>query len=295
MRREAWFYSDGLKISAVIYRPADPRLGERRPGIVCCHGYSGMKDAYLLPVPERLAELGYVAMAFDHRGFGQSEGPRARLIPLEQAADVGNALTFLEQQPEVDPGRLGLYGTSFGGANVVYVAAHDPRVKVTVATVAIGDGERWLKSLRPFYEWREFRRRLDEDRRRRVLTGESERVELSELMPGNPASQAVQRDRFKSHLTYTGGYPLENAEATLGYKPERDVHLIAPRPTLFITVENDGLVPPDESRSLHARAGEPKKLVVIPGADHYDVYQPVNPEVFELVMKESADWYAQHL
>jgi alpha-beta hydrolase superfamily lysophospholipase len=50
-----------------------------------------MKDVYLLPVPERLAAHGYVALAFDHRGFGRSEGTRARLIPWEQAEDMVRA------------------------------------------------------------------------------------------------------------------------------------------------------------------------------------------------------------
>jgi fermentation-respiration switch protein FrsA (DUF1100 family) len=46
---------------------------------------------------------------------------------------------------------------------------------------------------------------------------------------------------------------------------------------------------------MHAKAGEPKKLVILPGADHYDVYQFVNPQVFETVMRESIAWFDTYL
>jgi fermentation-respiration switch protein FrsA (DUF1100 family) len=50
------------------------------------------------------------------------------------------------------------------------------------------------------------------------------------------------------------------------------VDRIAPRPVLFITTDGDRLVPSEESESLYARAGEPKKLVVLRGYGHYEVY-----------------------
>lgn len=293
--QEVFFYSDGLKLAGLLYEPEGLRPGDLRPAVVCCHGYTGMKDVYLLPVRERLAAHGYVALAFDHRGFGKSEGPRARLIPWEQAEDIRNALTFAGTLSSVDPDRLGLYGTSFGGANVVMVAGTDERVRCTVCVVGIGDGERWLRSLRGQWEWLKFLDRLAEDRVQRVLTGKSDRVDVTELMPGDPHSRKVIQEKVKAAQTYTEGYPLENADATLRYKPESVVHRIAPRPILFIHSERDGLVPADESRAMYAKAGEPKKLAILPGADHYDVYQFVNPEVFESVMRETIAWFDTYL
>jgi dipeptidyl aminopeptidase/acylaminoacyl peptidase len=295
-RTEVFFYSDGLRLAGLLYEPEGLRPGERRPAVICCHGYTGMKDVYLLPVPERLAAHGYVALAFDHRGFGKSEGQRARLIPPEQAEDIRNALTFMSTLPSVDVDRLALYGTSFGGGNVVTVAGTDHRVRCVVAVVGIGDGERWLKSLRGHWEWLRFLDRLAEDRKQRVLTGKSTRVDVTELMPGDPHSRQVIQEKVKTVETYTEGYPLENADATIrSYKPEAVVDRISPRSILFIHSERDGLVPVDESRSMYAKAGQPKKIVEIPGADHYDVYQFVNPAVFEIVIRETIAWFDKHL
>lgn len=289
------FYSDGVRLSGLLYEPDDLKPGERRPTVVGCHGYTGMKDVYLLPVPERLAENGYVAFVFDHRGFGASEGIRARLIPREQVEDIRNAVTFVGTLASVDPRRIALYGTSFGGGNVICAAAEDERVRCVVSVVPVGDGERWMKSLRGHWQWLKFLDRLEEDRKQRVVTGDSERVDVTELMPGDPHSRAVITEKVKAAETYTGGYPLENAEATLTHKPEAVVHQISPRPILFIHSERDGLVPVEESYALFAKAQEPKRLVTIPGADHYDVYQFVDPKVFEIVMRESVAWFDAHL
>ena len=70
------------------------------------------------------------------------------------------------------------------------------------------------------------------------------------------------------------------------------VDKIAPRPVLFITSNDDRLVPPEESEHLHARAGEPKKLVVLKGYGHYEVYAE---PAFSEVMDATLDWYRTHL
>ena len=54
----------------------------------------------------------------------------------------------------------------------------------------------------------------------------------------------------------------------------------------------DELVLPDESIAMYERAGEPKKLVLLPGRAHYDVYAG---ECFAEVMGHATDWFAAHL
>jgi fermentation-respiration switch protein FrsA (DUF1100 family) len=79
--------------------------------------------------------------------------------------------------------------------------------------------------------------------------------------------------------------PLEFVDDTLGFNPEWIVDRIAPRPVLFITADDDRLVPPQESEAMFARAGEPKKLVILKGFGHYEVY---GGEAFRQVMDETA-------
>ena len=97
--------------------------------------------------------------------------------------------------------------------------------------------------------------------------------------------------------------PLEFIDDTLGFNPEWVVDRIAPRPILFITTDDDRLVPPQESEAMYARAGEPKKLVVLKGFGHYEVYggkgfghyEIYGGDAFRQVMEETLAWYGTHL
>jgi uncharacterized protein len=70
------------------------------------------------------------------------------------------------------------------------------------------------------------------------------------------------------------------------------VDKIAPRPILFITTDNDRLVPPEESEQLYARAHEPKRLVVLKGYGHYEVY---NEPAFSEVIAATLEWCHHYL
>jgi uncharacterized protein len=292
MPKPVTFFSEGVKLAGDLYLPADLARGEKRAGIVLCHGYTGVRNIYLPDNARVLAEAGYVVLNFDYKGWGDSEGPKTRLAPHSRVADVQAALTFLAAQPEVAADLLGIYGTSYGGATVVWVAAIDPRVKCTVAVVGIGNGARWMRSVRRPDEYYDLLERAAADRTRRALEGTSEFVERAEiLLPDRQSAELGMAARRNNPAAVTT-IPLEFIDDTLGFNPEWVVDKIAPRPILFITSDNDRLVPPAESEALYARAGEPKKLVVLNGYGHYEVYQG---EAFQEVMAATTDWYARYI
>ena len=76
----------------------------------------------------------------------------------------------------------------------------------------------------------------------------------------------------------------DNLAATVAALVDADV--------LFIATDNDRLVPPDESQSLYAGAGEPKKLVMLKGFGHYEVYAG---EALRQVMDTTLAWFGEHL
>src|SRR5262249_55757922 len=78
----------------------------------------------------RLAAAGYIALAFDHRNFGESEGlPRQHEDPAGRLADLRDAVSYLATLPEVDAGRIGICGICLGGGYALRFAGFDPRVK----------------------------------------------------------------------------------------------------------------------------------------------------------------------
>ena len=110
MMEERWisFFSEGSRLIGNLFMPSGIEPGEKRPGIVLCHGFTGVRQLMLPDYARLFAEAGFIALIFDYRGFGESEGPKWRLIPLEQVDDIRNALTWLATQPEVDTQRMGL-------------------------------------------------------------------------------------------------------------------------------------------------------------------------------------------
>ena len=286
------FYSEGVRLAGDLYRPADAGADEARAGILLCHGYTGVKSLYLPDNARVLTEAGYVVLTFDYKGWGASEGPRARLAPFGRVADTLAALTFLQTRPGVDPARLGLYGTSYGGATVIWAAALDERVRCVVSVVGVGDGRRWMRSVRRPDEWRDLLARAREDREQAVLSGESALAERDEILLQDRASAALSAAARANNPDAVSTVPASFIDETLTFHADWVVGRIAPRPLLLVTTDDDRLVPPEESAALYANAGEPRKLVVLKGYGHYDVYAE---PAFGEVMAATLAWYGAHL
>ena len=286
------FYSEGVRLEGDLYRPADAGPDDARAGIVLCHGYTGVKSLYLPDNARVLTEAGYVVLAFDYKGWGASEGPRTRLAPFSRVADTLAALTFLGTRPGVDPAHLGLYGTSYGGATVIWAAALDPRVRCVVSVVGIGDGRRWMRSVRRPDEWHDLLARAQADREQAVVSGESAMAERDEILLQDRASAELSAAARAGNPDAVSTVPASFIDETLSFHADWVVGKIAPRPLLLVTTEDDRLVPPEESQSLYDLAGEPKRLVVLKGYGHYDVYAE---PAFGEVMAATLAWYRAHL
>ena len=202
MRQEAVsFFSEGSKLQGLLRLP-DEGSGPF-PGIVQGPGWLGLHDAKLYERYHRsFTAAGYAVLVFDYRGFGDSEGEKGLIFPMRQAEDIRNAITYMQSRSEADANRIGLFGSGgTGGANPIYVAAVDQRVKCVVSNYAFASGKSWLRSMRREYEWLEFLKRLDADRLNRVLLGAGEMVSArEELMVVTP-----ERKR-QSKRTSTPGF-----------------------------------------------------------------------------------------
>lgn len=304
MEKKVYFYSGpGLKLTGILSVPPDYEEGAgKQPGVVLCQGPGGYKnpeavamDTLMPTVSQWLNRAGFVALRFSYRGVGESEGPEYRLIPLEQVEDIRNAITFIQQQQEVDADRIGLFGAATGGANVSYVAGIDPRVKCIVSISGMGDLGRWARSARPYWEWLEWLKVLDKDRVNRVLTGKSRIVQMTDIIPPDPAAkrEAAKMAEISSELRATAMLlSLESADTMSNYRPETVVDRISPRAAMWICAGNDSLVPIDESRSMYQKAKEPKKLVILEGVEHHALY---HSPALEQIMTHATEWFDTHL
>ena len=290
-REDVAFYSEGCRLSGHLYLPDSRKDGERSPAVVLAHGFTGVKEIMLPQYAERFAAQGWVALTFDYRGFGTSEGQRGRLLALEQVEDIRNAVTYVRTRSEADPERIGLWGTSYGCGLVVYAAAFDDRVKAVVAQIGIADGmASATRALNP-QQVAALRMGIEQDRKQRVLTGRGMYVDPFAIIP-DPEMIAF----FERHLATAPHAKtqilLQYVEAHLEFSPISVVDRIAPRALLIIAAEHDAICPADELKRMYDEAGDPKKFALVEGVTHFQCYEG---EGMERTCGEAIEWYRAHL
>ncbi len=287
------YYSEGDKIGGVVYLP-DGEKGEPWPAIVQGPGFLGLKDAkHYIMMYERLCGAGYVCLAFDYRGWGDSEGKnRGWVMPKWQAEDIRNSITYLQTRADVDPNRIATFGSGgTGGGNAVLVGALDPRVKCVVCYLGVSNGRDWLHCMRREYEWVDYLKRIEEDRKKRVLTGSGEMVSAREEIMVQTPERKTTTIKKEVAEKIPQQMPLQCADEMMEYSPEDVVHRISPRASLFIAVENDAVTPEAQTVRLYERAGEPKKLIMLRQTTHYGVYN----DYFDDVAQAVISWYDRYL
>jgi len=102
------FDSEGSRLSGNLFMPSARQSGARAPAIVVTGSWTTVKEQMAGLYAERLAQRGFVTLAFDFRHWGGSEGqPRQLESPEQKIRDIGNAAAFLASRPEVDSDRVG--------------------------------------------------------------------------------------------------------------------------------------------------------------------------------------------
>lgn len=144
LRAEHPFRVGGATCAAWLYRPAGAGPA---PCVVMAHGFGMTRACRLDAWARRFAAAGMAVLVFDYRGFADSGGePRQVLDLAGQRADWRAAVAHARATPAVDPARIALWGTSFGGGHVLAVAAADPLLAAAVTQVPFVDGPALLRA-----------------------------------------------------------------------------------------------------------------------------------------------------
>ncbi|MFF0495708.1 alpha/beta hydrolase [Nocardia aobensis] len=282
------FDSLGTSCTGDLYVPeADAPV----PGLVLGHSGVMVKEA-LAVFAAHFVRAGFAVLAIDYRTVGASEGePRGQDYPQRQVEDFRSAISYLQSRSEVDTTRIGLWGVSVGGSVAVQAAVLDRRVKcVVVQSPSVWNGWRYLERLIGRAGVQALRDRLDEDWQRRYEGGASARVPHLSL-DGETVRDTpdLAREMFPS---YRNEKTLDSAEHLLTFAPEDLIHRLAPTPLLMIA--NGGWDPYhmlEEAQSAFAKAGEPKRLEVLP----YDVLGLYTGPGLEEAMALAVEWFDRYL
>jgi len=290
-RRSVKIWSDGTRMAAHLYLPKNRKPDDKLPAVVICAGTGGTKEHTGGRLGPILAQHGYIALAFDYRGWGESDSRlmsiepqpklneqheltikvkalRGQMSYAEQTEDIRAAISYIIGEPGVDPARIGLWGTSYGGGLVVWATGNDPRVKCLAAQVpgmGAGPGPAAMKAA---YELATKQAR-----------GETEPVpvETGKLTGALARYTTMRRNPVKSL-----GFSAAEAAAKIT------------APSIFVVAEKEELSGNDVVERVHqdlVKRGVPSAFHVIKGITHYGVYF----EGFDEATRVEVEWFDQHL
>jgi uncharacterized protein len=313
MRTDIAFDSSGLKLAGHLYVP-DGQAARHSPAVVVSHPAGGVKEQAAGLYAQRLAQEGFVTLAFDAAYQGESEGePRGLEDPAHRVEDIKAAVSFLSARDEVDADRIGVLGICASGGYVVPATATDHRVKA-VATVSAAD------------LGRQFREGGDGQQDPAVIQGmlddaaaartSEARGEGMGTFPIFPATEEAARAGLRSHKGLSAALGRHIFEGWEYYCTERAYHQrsakfftwssldriayfdafrfissIAPRPLLMI-VGREAVTSYMTSEAFW-NAQEPKEIFWIDGATHvalYDQEEFVTPAIAKIT-----EFFSAHL
>ena len=261
---------------AATFQPAGASSGS--PAVLLCQGLSGVRTLVMPEVAQVLAEAGISTLRFDYAGFGDSDGERGWIDPVDRAADARSAFAALQSQPEVDPARAGVYGHSYGGPIALQLASALPQVKALAAISSPGSGTDMLRAARPAWDWVALKQRLVLERERLDQGQPPEIVPIEQIFPFSPkfaAGYALLKKQQGGTSALQGASGLGKDSFYLASVDRvSDLNLVPMTsaiqscPCLFISGELDDTAPIETLEPIVSSIRTVKEWIVVAGADH---------------------------
>lgn len=286
----------GMEVVGNLFVPKEVK--GKAAAIVIGHPMGASKEQASSVYGSQLAERGFVTLAVDQQFWGESGGiPRHGIAPDIYAETFNAAVDFLGTRDFVDREKIGIIGICGSGSFVISAAKIDPRMKA-VATVSMYNiGEMRRSGIRGS---------VSLEQRKKIIADAAEQRYSSFLggeqvfVGGAPfkVDENSPATRKHSHAFYHGrGEFIPEGEAFeintrsdkvtnakfMNFYPFNDIETISPRPMLFIMGENAHSRPFTED--AHSRAAEPKELITVANAGHFDLYDKIDLIPFDKLEK----------
>lgn len=294
----------GTNIVANLFLPANFDRSRKYAAVVVTHPFGAVKEQSSGLYAQRLAEAGFIGLAYDASYQGESGGePRLMEVPAQRVDDISCAIDFLVQHPQVDPARIGSLGICIGGSYALNHAQHEHRVRAVaaVSTFDIGQGRREGLSNSISYEERIKRLKAAGEQRSAEMRGEPVRlvnVVAESTADFTEATPVMYREGFEYYRTPRGQHPnsvnrymFSSLPQQMAFYPFEMIETISPRPLLVIA--GSKAETKFWSDEVYAKAREPKELFVVDGATHVDLYD--KPQFVGPAIAKLSDFFGQHL
>ena len=285
-----------------LYFPANYSPAKKYAAIIVGHPFGGVKEQTSGLHARKLAEIGYVTLAFDASYYGESGGyPRRMESPEVRVDDFSAAVDFLTNHPAVEADKIGVIGICGGGCYSVSATQIDHRIKA-LATISMYDmGRARRQGIGDTQTYQQRMSILDEIGRQRTAeydgAARKDIRALPEKVDENTPKFAIDfldyydNPKRGQHPNSTGYYSYTSLAPMMNFFPFTQIETISPRPLLFIVGEN--AVSKYFSEDAYEKAAEPKELFVVPGATHVDLYD--QPDYLKVTLPKLDAFFKQYL
>lgn len=267
---------------------------ENPPVVILGHGLGATREMGLDAFAERFAQAGIAALAFTYRHFGDSTGqPRQLLSIKRQLADWDAAIAHVKTRTDVDPSRIAVWGSSFGGGHAIIVASRHPELRAAVSQCPFTDGLASARALGPAGTMR-----LLPTVAADVLAAVRRRDPVLITLAGAPGEKALMTapDALPGYhalvpddVSFVNEVAARVAPTITWHRPGKAAKRVS-MPILFCICDHDSVTPPEETLAFAASAphGEIKQY----DAGHFDIYLGAP---FEAVVADQIEFLTRHL
>lgn len=275
----------GIALAADLYKPQNAQ--GRLAAIAVSGPYGAVKEQVSGRYAQTLAEYGFLTIAFDPSYYGESGGtPRNLTSPEISTEDFSAAVDYLSVRKDVDAQRIGILGICGWGGFALNAAANDPRIKATVTSTMYdmsrvnANGYFDKMTVDDRYE---LRKKLSEQRTEDYLAGNYERDGgvVNPVPEDAPLFVKQYHDYYKTERGYHRRSPNSNdginKTATLAFINMPILSYIEEIRSAVLLVHDEQAHSRYFSEDAFKRLkGENKEILIIPGANHTDLYDNEN-------------------
>lgn len=295
------FKSNNLNVVANMYFPENFDENYQYPAIIVNHPAGGVKEQTAGLYAERLANLGYVTMAYDASYQGESEGqPHNLENPSSRVEDVRAAVDYFNTLDFIDDSLIGALGICAGGGYTIKAAQTEKRIKAVVGISAADIGQNFRKGWTGNQDEKDINPLLEQVAEQRKAEANGAPQKLVGFVPEEPTEDMDQetKDGWEYYLTpraqherSINQFPFISFDRIIEFTAFDLVDKLLTQPVLFIAGSEAGTL--WQSENAYERALEPKDIHIVEGANHFDMYDK-EPFVTEAVGKMKS-FYGQYL
>ena len=281
----------GITLAADLYTPVNAT--GKLPAIAVCGPFGAVKEQASGLYAQTMAERGFLTMAFDPSFTGESGGePRYMASPDINTEDFQAAVDFLSVQENVDPEKIGIIGICGWGGMALNAAAIDTRIKATV-TATMYDMSRvnangYFDSENSEEQRFEKRKALNQQRTEEYKTGVYVRGGgVVDPLPED--APFFVKDYYDYYKTERGYHPRSlnsnkgwNVTSSLSFMNMPILQYAAEIRSAVLLVHGEKAHSRYFSETAYSKlTGDNKELLIIPEANHVDLYDNLAAIPFE--------------